>query len=136
MPWLKLLHISAVIVWCGALLYLPAAIAAGGRRSPRSPRHGVLRALFTTVATPAALLAVASGTAVFVWQGPLAGWLIAKLACVGLLVVAHLACGLLILRIEGGRARHGADRGKCVAVEMVAVLSLAGTAGLVLWKPF
>ena len=27
MPWLKLLHISAVIVWCGTLLYLPTLIA-------------------------------------------------------------------------------------------------------------
>jgi hypothetical protein len=27
-PWFKLLHLGAVIVWCGTLLYLPALIAA------------------------------------------------------------------------------------------------------------
>jgi uncharacterized membrane protein len=136
MPWLKLLHISAVIVWCGALLYLPAAIAEAGRGVRRGHRHALLRALYTTVATPAALVAVGSGTLVFVWQGPLAPWLIAKLALVGLLVLTHLACGLLILRIEHGRARLGADRVKCAVVSGASLLWLAGAAWLVLAKPF
>lgn len=136
MPWLKLLHISAVIVWCGALLYLPAAIANAGRGARRGHRHALLRGLFTSVATPAALVAVATGTLIFVWQGPLAAWLIAKLALVGLLVLTHLACGLLILRIEHGRARLGADRGKCAMVGGASLLWLAGTAWLVLSKPF
>ena len=26
MPWLKLLHIAALVIWCGALLYLPALL--------------------------------------------------------------------------------------------------------------
>ncbi len=26
MPWLKLLHIAALVIWCGSLLYLPALL--------------------------------------------------------------------------------------------------------------
>jgi protoporphyrinogen IX oxidase len=136
MPWLKLLHIGAVIVWCGTLLYLPAAIAGAGRGHRRGRCNVLVRMLFTSLATPAALVAVASGTLVFVWQGPLAPWLIAKLALVGLLVLAHVACGLLILRVEHGSARLGADRGKCLAVACASLLWLAGIAWLVLRKPW
>ena len=27
MPWLKLLHIAALVIWCGSLLYLPALLS-------------------------------------------------------------------------------------------------------------
>jgi putative membrane protein len=144
MPWLKLLHISAVILWCGALLYLPAAIAAArlngssGREGVYdAPRQRLLRTLFTLVATPAALLAIASGTAIFVFHGPLAVWLIAKLALVGLLVLGHAACGMLILRAERGeRADRAGLRGFSGAIGITSLLWLAGIAWLVLAKPF
>lgn len=138
MPWLKLLHIASVIVWCGALLYLPVAIAAASGPDRAAafdpPRRHVLRSLFTLVATPAALLAIASGTAIFLLHGPLAPWLIAKLATVGLLVLGHAACGMLILRAESdGEARV---RGRCWAIGATSLLCLAGIAWLVLRKPF
>ncbi|MBA3599153.1 MAG: CopD family protein [Methylibium sp.] len=138
MPWLKLLHITSVIVWCGALLYLPAAIAAaaGPDRAAafEGPRRHVLRAVFTLVATPAALLAIGSGTAIFVFYGPLAPWLIAKLATVSLLVLGHAACGALILRAESDTG--GGVRGRCWAIAGTSLLWLAGIAWLVLRKPF
>ena len=138
MPWLKLLHIAAVIVWCGSLLYLPLAIAAAAAPEPPAalgpPRRLLLRTLFTWVATPAALLAIASGTAIFLYQGPLAVWLVAKLATVSLLVLGHGACGMLILRIE--RGHDAAVRGPCVAIGASSLLWLAGIAWLVLHKPF
>lgn len=27
MPWLKLLHIAALVIWCASLLYLPALLS-------------------------------------------------------------------------------------------------------------
>lgn len=138
MPWLKLLHISAVIVWCGALLYLPAlVVAAAGSRStgkaPASGRPSLLRALYTSVATPAALVAITTGTWLFATRGPLAPWLMAKLALVGLLVLGHGVCGLLVLRSERGEVA-----GLGIASQVVTattLLWLAGIAGLVLGKP-
>lgn len=138
MPWIKLLHISAVIVWCGALLYLPMAIAAAGAAEPPAlfadRSRKLLRALFTLVATPAALVAIASGTAIFVLQGPLAAWLVAKLGVVGLLVLGHAACGMLVLRVERGASAP--LRGFSATILAASLLWLAAIAWLVLEKPF
>lgn len=138
MPWLKLLHIGSVIVWCGALFYLPAlvAAAAGSRDTSTVPaRAGTwpLRAFYTGVATPAALIAITSGTWLFATRGPLVPWLMAKLALVALLVLAHGACGLLVLRAERREYAGLAIAGRVVTV--MTVLWLVGIAGLVLRKP-
>ena len=156
MPWLKLFHVSAVILWAGALLYLPLAIAASsGRRTSRTPtalkhvgpadlqvisdesdapERRTLRGLFVGVATPFALLAIGSGTALFLLYGPLAHWLIVKLGFVSLLVLGHAACGMLVLRVE----RREAGGGTALAGYAVAVVSLtwmAAIAWLALQKP-
>lgn len=156
MPWLKLFHVSAVILWAGALLYLPLAIAASsGRRASRTPtalkhvgpadlqvisdesdapERRTLRGLFVGVATPFALLAIGSGTALFLLYGPLAHWLIVKLGFVSLLVLGHAACGMLVLRVE----RREAGGGTALAGYAVAVVSLtwmAAIAWLALQKP-
>jgi uncharacterized membrane protein len=137
-PWLKLLHIGAVVVWCGALLYLPPMIAAAttgrpGARDVQAPWPSLPRGVFNALATPAALLAIASGTLIFVTQGPLAPWLMFKLAGVGVLVLGHGACGVLLLRAE--RAQHRGVRPACSAVTVLTVLCLLGIAWLVLRKP-
>lgn len=134
MPWLKLLHISAVVVWCGVLLYLPALIGARHRGEAVVARDDVVRRVFTLVATPAALLAIASGTAIFLWQGPLAGWLVVKLGLVAVLALSHGACGWLLLLAE--REPHTALTVRCALTGSVAALCLVGIAGLVLGKPF
>lgn len=139
MPWLKMLHIGAVIVWCGALLYLPAMIAAAVTPAtpaardvqPRWPLQP--RRVFIGLATPAALMAIVSGTLIFVSQGLLAPWLLFKLAGVGLLVLGHGACGLLVLRTE--RGQHGGVRLACHMILVSTVLCLLGIAWLVLRKP-
>jgi len=138
-PWLKLLHIGAVIVWCGALLYLPAMIAAAATPAPPATREAptrwplLPRRVFIGLATPAALLAIVSGTLIFVSQGLLAPWLMFKLAAVGLLVLGHGACGLLLLRTE--RGQHTGVRLACHVVMVLTVSCLLGIAWLVLRKP-
>jgi protoporphyrinogen IX oxidase len=138
LPWLKLLHITAVIVWCGALLYMPSAIAAAASRVPAAAvapgERRLLRKLFTLVATPAALLAIASGTLIFLLMGPSAPWLIVKLSFVGLLVLGHAACGMLILRAERGHGRWIPVW--ATVVTAASALWLLAIAWLVLQKPF
>lgn len=138
MPWLKLLHISAVIVWCGALLYLTALVAAAARShcsgtAPASAGTQLLRAFFTSVATPAALIAITTGTWLFATRGPLAPWLMAKLVLVGLLVLGHGVCGMLVLRSERGEYAGLGVAG--LVVTATTMLWLVGIAGLVLGKP-
>nr|WP_297353153.1 CopD family protein [uncultured Caldimonas sp.] len=138
MPWLKLLHIAAVLVWCGALLYLPPAVAAGTARANgelfRAPHGEMARSVFTLVATPAALVAIASGTVVFLLDQTLAVWLVAKLTLVCALVLCHAACGVLLLRVERDRERpvHLA----CSVAGGLSVLLILAILALVLGKPF
>ncbi|RYF59640.1 MAG: hypothetical protein EOO29_48840 [Comamonadaceae bacterium] len=136
MPWLKLLHICGVIVWCGALLYLPLAVAATNLPHKRPVALGdaedeILRGLFIWLATPAALLAIGSGTLIFIWQGTLGAWLLAKLALVALLVLGHASFGLLILRVE----RRESARGAALVVGALLLPLLLAIAWLVLAKP-
>lgn len=107
MAFVKLLHLAALVAWCGTLLYLPALIAAAsadadvGHDTRRDTRHVRLaRELFIAVATPAALLAIGSGTALLAGDVVLAPWLVAKLTTVSGLVLCHTACGAQILRVE------------------------------------
>jgi len=137
MPWLKILHVGAVIAWAGTLLYMPILIAAIANQRRTAGDEGLppplLRAVFINLATPAALVAIASGTAIFMGSGLLAHWLIVKLALVGMLVLGHAFCGMLLLRVERGDALAV---GFSHLVMVLSLLWLAGIAWLVLRKPF
>jgi len=136
MPWLKLLHVSTVIVWCGALLYLPLMLSSAAAPA-RTPAHALQRhaprQVFIGLATPAALLAIGSGTLIFGLHGPVVPWLMFKLATVGLLVLGHGVCGLLVLRTERGEPRG--VRGVSRFVMGLLVVCLLAIAWLVLRKP-
>ncbi|PAU61077.1 hypothetical protein BZL41_14600 [Pseudomonas sp. PIC25] len=137
MDLLKLLHFASLLGWCGTLLYLPALIAAGTRRSEtlfyRDHAH-LTRLVFTLVATPAALLAIGSGTALFLRDGILGTWLILKLTTVAALVLCHALCGVLVLRIE--RVPERSVGRECVGIGVLITLLIAVTLWLVLAKPF
>jgi protoporphyrinogen IX oxidase len=105
MLWLLVLHIMALLVWAAGLLYLPLLLAASGTRQvelTKIPRRhdSAARFVFTHIATPAALLAILIGTAVFLVDRTVEFWLILKLTAVTLLVACHAAAGLLVLHAE------------------------------------
>ena len=137
MPLLKLLHFAALLCWCGTLLYLPALIAAGTRRSERlfyRDHAHLTRLVFTLISTPAALLAIGSGTALFLRDDILAGWLIVKLSSVTGMVICHALCGVLVLRME-----HEPERRigvQCAVIGVAIAGFIAATLWLVLAKPF
>ncbi|MGA4474598.1 CopD family protein [Ectopseudomonas chengduensis] len=137
MPLLKLLHFMALIGWCGALLYLPAMIAAGRRSSDelfyRDHAH-LTRTVFNLIATPAALLAIGSGTALFLRESIFDPWLIVKLTTVAGMVLCHALCGVLILRIE--HAAEPALRRACLLIALLLSALIGATLWLVLAKPF
>ncbi len=141
MPWLKVVHICAVIVWAGALTLLPAAIRAQLPIRGEAEAGDCARPLLLAVASPAALIAIASGTAIFVLEEPAAPWLVAKLGAVGVLVLAHAMFGWLLLRVERAAgahvpsvasARHAAAG---LAFGALSVVALLAVALLVLLKP-
>lgn len=137
MPWLKLLHIAALVIWCGALLYLPALLlhslqlrkdAGFAQGTPPIPRF-----FYNSIATPAALVAIASGTLLFLLHGLLGGWLILKLGAVVLMVAAHGCFGWLILRLEMGMFKGVKVASLCALI--LALTGILGVLGFVLSKP-
>lgn len=137
MPLLKLLHFAALLCWCGTLLYLPALIAAGTRRTDplfyRDHAH-LTRMVFNLIATPAALIAIGSGTALFLRDGTMAGWLIIKLTTVAGMVLCHALCGVMVLRIE--RSPESSVSIRCHILGLVIATFITATLWLVLAKPF
>lgn len=105
MIWFLVLHIVTLIFWCAALLYLPALIAGVHSRSTAisEPAHrygSVARFVFTSIATPAALMAITSGTLVFLLNRTVEVWLIGKLTLVTALAIAHTFAGILLLQTQ------------------------------------
>ncbi len=137
MPLLKLLHFASLLCWCGTLLYLPALISAGTKRSDalfyRDHAH-LTRMVFNLVGTPAALIAIGSGTALFLRDGIMAGWLIVKLTTVAGMVLCHALCGVLVLQIERTPERSVTTRCRILGLA-IATFTIA-TLWLVLAKPF
>ncbi len=137
MPLLKLLHFAGLLCWCGTLLYLPALVAAGTRQTSalfyRDHAH-LTRMVFTLVGTPAALVTIGSGTALFLRDGILAGWLIVKLSTVAGMVLCHALCGVMVLHIE--RAPEHSVSLRCLFLGVAIAAFITATLWLVLAKPF
>lgn len=134
MPGLLFLHICSLVVWAAALLILPLLIqhADTGFAAGRAG-DAIDRLWFTRLASPAALLAIISGTAVFVLSRNFDSWLLVKLTVVTLLVISHVLAGLLILYVK---RRHAVAVGlKCTTLFVVILLLLLCIIFLVLLKP-
>ena len=97
---LKAVHLGALICWTGVLLYLPALLHGLAGRDGALLHLRFARLVFVAGATPAALLAITSGTALFVADKIVAPWLVLKLCLVAGVVLCHLVSGMMILRAE------------------------------------
>lgn len=132
------LHIAALLFWIAALVYLPMLIIGRQTRQVElqesSSRYdSIARFVFTQIASPVALVAIISGTAVFLINRTVDPWLIAKLTLVALLVVGHCLMGLLIIRLESDRARS--LRLWCTLLLIFYCLIATAVTWLVLAKP-
>lgn len=137
MLWLLLLHIAAVVCWCGSLLYLPALIAGTASRQAiiERERHLALTFMvFSRFTTPAALIAIVSGTAVFITGGITDSWLILKLTLVVALVLCHALVGWIMLRTR--KAPHKNVTLSCVLVAVAVAMLIPAIVWTVLTKPF
>ncbi|MEI2416838.1 CopD family protein [Orrella sp. JC864] len=103
MAWLKALHIATLVIWSAGLFYLPGLFASlrhvrGRRETLRL--HVMTRMTFVVIASPAAVLAIISGTALVAMTGVTGEWLALKLTAVGAMVLFHLYCGHLVERLD------------------------------------
>ncbi|MEH6490892.1 CopD family protein [Halopseudomonas sp.] len=138
MLWILVLHIAALLFWGACLLYLPALIAGISRDQAAiednpDPFDSITRFIFTRIATPAALLAIAAGTLLFVIDHTVTLWLVAKLTLVVGLVFVHTGLGLLVLRLEARNAKP--VRTWCWLLGLTAAVLMALILWIVLAKP-
>ncbi len=135
MVWLLFLHICSLVIWAASLcilLLLISRVASVGLHIP-SKGDSLERLWFTRLASPAGLMTIVSGTAVFALDGNLNSWLLLKLTLVTCLVICHVAAGLLIL--YSSRPKVSGVTGKCTALLSVILLLLLSIIVLVLLKP-
>lgn len=99
----------ALGIWCGGLIVLPLMLS---RHDPailqddyRIIRHST-HLTYTTVVTPAAVIAVIAGTWLIFLRQAFVPWLFAKLAFVALLLVLHAWIGHSIVRLAEEPGDH------------------------------
>ncbi|MDP1618050.1 CopD family protein [Phenylobacterium sp.] len=138
MAWLKFLHISALLVWCAGLIYLPGLLLAHRKVTNREDFvriRNASRFSYNAVTSPAAFLAIGAGTALLLLApGVLQGWMFVKLALVGLLVMAHVQYGFVLSALS--EAGSQPPRLRLLAVWTLVFGAMTAILWLVLDKPF
>lgn len=110
MLWIKAFHIVFMVTWFGGLFYLPRLFVyhAMSNDAVSLERFKIMeRKLFFGIMTPGAVLTILFGAWLWLGYGFDGGWLYAKMALVGCLVVYHGLLGKWMLDFKHGRNRHG-----------------------------
>lgn len=136
MVWVKAVHISALLLWCAGLIYMPLLHARQRRVRTRSQflrLRMMSRYLFVVLASPAAIVTIISGGTLVYLQDVHSGWLAAKLGVVSLMALFHARCGhvLVLLGHESGRVRHRAS----AWMALIPVALIVAVLWLVLARP-
>ncbi|WP_439815139.1 CopD family protein [Zavarzinia sp. CC-PAN008] len=133
---LKLVHMAAIAIWSAGLLCLPALYVRRGRTvaGPSFHRlHGMVRYLYVTVLSPAAFVAIASGTALIFARETFEPWFSLKLLLVGAMVSLHVLTGLLVIRLFAADAFYPVWRSAGATLASLSVIS--AILAVVLAKP-
>jgi len=137
MLWVKALHIVFVISWFAGLFYLPRLFVyhAQAEDSVSRERFKVMeRKLYRGIMTPAMVLTLATGLALWLVYGFGGGWLHAKLALVILLVAYHFWMRALMREFARDENRH--SHGFYRWVNEAPTVLLVAIVVLVVVKPF
>jgi putative membrane protein len=140
-PWIKALHIIAIIAWMAGLLYLPRLYVYHADVPPGSRRAAMLeimeRRLLRGIMLPALVMTYGFGALLLSVPGIVdwrQGWIWAKLALVLLLTVFHVKLALWRLDFVAGRFTNTSRFYRMVnevpTVVMIAIVLL------VVLKPF
>lgn len=103
MLWLKFTHLAALTVWVAGLLYLPAILAQYRWAIDQQESQRVRMAsrfVFLVITSPAAIVAIASGTALLFISDVRSAWMFAKLGGVGILAYCHYRYGSLLTHLS------------------------------------
>ena len=140
-PWLKALHIIAVIAWMAGLLYLPRLFVYHAEAPARSNRAATFeimeRRLMRGIMMPALVMTYLFGIGLLATPGIVdwrQGWIWAKLALVLLLTVFHGLLERWRREFAAGRNAHRARFYRIV--NELPTLAMIAIVILVVVKPF
>lgn len=133
---LKFVHLAAIAIWSGGLVALPflfwqrRALEAG----PDLDRlHRMARFVYVEMTSPAAFVAIASGTALIFLQATFQEWFSLKMLLVAVMAMLHVMAGLVLLHLFSPTGRFG--RSSYVALTSAYVVLIAAILWVVLAKP-
>ena len=133
--WLKFIHVAAIALWSAGLIALPFLYYQRARLEDEAlyRLHAFTRFFYVSLVSPAAFVAIGSGTALILLQGTYETWFSAKLLAVTVMAGIHIFSGLMILRVFEPGNSYSAMRAVIVVGLSVTVISVILT--LVLAKP-
>jgi putative membrane protein len=132
---LKFVHIFAIAFWSGGLICLPFLYVQRRRLAGDALHrlHNFTRFFYIAGVSPAAFLAVGSGTALIFMEATFEPWFAVKLALVGMMVGIHVTSGAVILRLFEPEKSYPAWR--FALVSSLTILVIGAILVVVLSKP-
>ncbi|UZK67051.1 CopD family protein [Sphingomonas sp. M1-B02] len=133
---IKGVHIAAIALWAAGLIALPLLLSEHRRGHGQSEYQRVRRFThygYTHLLTPAAVIAVAAGTALLFLREMFVPWMFAKLVLVGALVTLHAWIGGLVVRM--GEHANKRQPSPVMPLLFLAIALSAGILFIVLAKP-
>lgn len=102
MVFVKFAHIATICIWAAGLVSLPGLYVQRAHIKEDDDLfrlQKIVRFSYVRILSPAAFIAIASGTGLIFLQEPYSPWFSLKLVLVGILVVLHVMTGLVIIRL-------------------------------------
>jgi len=107
--WVKSLHIIAIICWMAAIFYLPRLFVYHAMAEDQVSRDRfkiMERKLLKGIMTPAMIASLVFGIWLLTY-GFKGGWVVAKLALVGLMMAYHMWCAATVKKFAKDEIKHG-----------------------------
>jgi uncharacterized membrane protein len=133
---LKFLHLATISVWSGGLIILPFLF--WQRRDieigPELDRlHRLTRFVYVGMTSPAAFLAIGSGTVLIFLQTTFLEWFSLKMLLVAIMVMLHVAAGLVLAHLFEPSGHFG--RFSFVGLTIAYLVLITAVIWVVLAKP-
>lgn len=97
-----MLHVAAIAIWVSGLVSLPGLYAQRARLEGGDTLlrlQAMVRFAYVVIISPAAYMAIASGTVLIFMRETYGGWFSVKLALVAVLALGHVLTGLVVIRL-------------------------------------
>lgn len=133
---LKFLHMATIAVWSAGLLVLPWLF--WQRRFvvdkvELERLHRITRFVYVVMTSPAAFVAIGSGTALIFLQTTFHEWFSLKMVLVGGMAMLHVLAGLMAVQVFSRNGRFGTRA--CILLTGLYLLLIVGVLWVVLAKP-